>query len=162
VVEGGLPRGLTIEGDVLSGIPKEMGAFHFRLRAANVCGAVDREYLLEVTGKPILRVLPDKLEFEYHVGDLAPKPRTLLVAGTWPELPYSVSAAASWLHVSLSTGVTPPAGSAISADPTTVNITPKDLPPGLYETTLVFSAPGVATMPAIPIRLRILPAATAN
>lgn len=162
IVEGALPRGLTIEGDVLSGIPKVMGAFHLRIRGANVCGAAEREYLLEVTGKPILRVVPDEVVFEYHSGDPAPKPQTLLIAGTWPELPYSVSAAASWLHVSLNTGVTPAAGSAFSGDPATVTIMPKDLAPGRYETTLVFSAPGAATMPAIPVKLRILPAATGN
>jgi hypothetical protein len=159
VVEGVLPKGLAIEGGVLTGVPKEMGTFHLRIRGANVCGAVEREYLLEVTGKPILRVVPDELVFEYRIGDPAPQPQTLRVAGTWPELPYSVSAAASWLHLSLSTGVTPSAGSAFSADPATVTIMPKDLAPGRYETTLVFSAPGAATAPAIPVKLRILPAA---
>ena len=121
-------------------------------RALSVTPARLRAACLEVTGKPILRVVPDELVFEYRIGD----------PGTWPELPYSVSAAASWLHLSLSTGVTPSAGSAFSADPATVTIMPKDLAPGRYETALLFSAPGAATMPAIPVKLRVLPAAAGN
>src|SRR5262245_39671192 len=39
VTAGDLPRGLELRGDTIAGVPEEFGAFGFRLRAANDCGA---------------------------------------------------------------------------------------------------------------------------
>ncbi|MBZ5577419.1 MAG: putative Ig domain-containing protein [Acidobacteriia bacterium] len=157
IVEGALPRGLTVQGASLTGVPKQQGVFPFRLRAANACGSADRTLMLRVTGKPILRVTPEALRFEYRAGDPVPRPLTLLVAGTWPEFAYSVTAREPWLRVRLAEGVTPSTNSALSADAATVEVLPKDLVPGWYETTLVVSGDQAASSPEIPVKLHVLP-----
>lgn len=159
VVDGFLPRGLSVQGDLLAGVPKEPGIFHFRVRAANGCGSAEADLQLLVTGKPILRVAPEELRFEYRSGDSAPKPQTLLVSSTWPEFAYSITTREPWLQVRLAEGVTPSADSAFAADAAKVQVVPKDLAPGWYETTLIVSGPQVATSPAIPVRLHVLASA---
>src|SRR5579863_1229002 len=42
VVDGALPQGLELRGETITGAPEEFGAFHFRLRVANNCGAEER------------------------------------------------------------------------------------------------------------------------
>jgi Putative Ig domain len=156
VVDGALPRGLQLEGNVFTGVPREPGTFHFRVRAANICSAAEREFSLLVTGKPILRVTPAEVTFEYHTGGPLPPPKSILVSSTWPELPYSVSGDTSWLHARQNQGVTPYPGSAFAADAVTVEACPKDLWPGTYETTLIFSAAQAATAPSIRVRLTVV------
>jgi len=159
VVDGVLPEGLTLQGDWVAGIPKQMGTFRFRLRAANNCVAAEQEFQLQVTGKPVLRVSPEELVFEYRAGDPAPKPRSVLVSSTWPDLPYSVIGAEKWLHIRLRAGVTPYSGSAFASDAATVEVVPQDLKPGVYEATLVFLTRQEATPPTVPVKLKVLPAA---
>jgi hypothetical protein len=162
VVEGVLPEGLRVEGDWVAGIPKEIGIFRFRLRAANNCAMAEQVYALEVTGKPVLRVSPEELVFEYRAGDAAPRPQNVLVSSTWPELPYSVTGEANWLRVHLRAGVTPYSGSGFSSDAATVEVVPQDLKPGVYQATLIFFAPQGATPPRVPVKLKVLPAAEAS
>jgi hypothetical protein len=162
VAAGTLPRGLMIEGDTLRGVPRELGAFHIRLRSSNTCASAERDYLLQVTGRPILRVAPQELVFEYRVGDRPPAGQSLLISGTWPELPYSVSGAPSWVGVQLTSGIIPSAGSGFSGDVATVEILPKDLTPGSYLANLAFYARPGAAPSTIPVRLIVLPAWSAN
>lgn len=161
VVDGVLPEGLRLQGDEVAGVPKQMGIFRFRIHAANNCAAAEQEYQLQVTGKPILRVLPDELVFEYHAGDPAPKSRNVLVSSTWPELPYSVTGAANWLRVTLRAGITPYPGSAFASDAATIQVVPQDLKPGVYEATLVFLTRQGAAPPVVPVKLKVMAAAAA-
>jgi hypothetical protein len=155
VVGGVLPEGLRIQGDAITGAPKEVGTFPFRIRAANNCASAEREFQLEVTGKPILRVSPQELVFEYRLDDPAPTPKTALVSSTWPELSYCVMGAPNWLRVRLRAGVTPYPGSAFASDVATIEVIPQDLKPGSYETNLLFVAPLGGTPAVVPVRLKI-------
>ena len=150
-----------LQGDSVAGIPKQMGIFRFRLRAANNCAAAEQEYSLQVTGRPVLRVSPEELVFECRAGDPVPKPKNVLVSSTWPELPYSVIGKESWLRVRLRAGVTPYLGSAFASDAATVEVVPEDLKPGVYEATLVFLSREGDTPPAVPVTLKVLAAAVA-
>jgi len=161
LADGNLPDGLILQGDAVAGIPKQIGISHFRLRAANNCAAAEQEYQLQVTGKPILRLSPEELVFEYRVGDPAPKAKNVLVTSTWPELPYSVAGDKPWLRVRLRAGVTPYAGSAFSSDAATVEVVPQDLKPGVYETSLVFLARQGDNPPGVPVKLKVSAAAEA-
>jgi hypothetical protein len=49
---GSLPRGLELRGEWLSGVPKELRIFRFRLRGATDCTAAGQDYALEVTDCP--------------------------------------------------------------------------------------------------------------
>jgi len=162
VADGVLPEGLRIQGDAIAGIPKEMGIFRFRLRAANDCAASERDYRLQVTAKPVLRVSATGLAFEYRAGAPVPESKNVLVSSTWPDLAYSVNGETKWLRVSLRTGVTPRPGSAFAGDAATVEVIPQDLKPGVYETRLVFVAREGGTPPVVPVKLTVLPAQTAK
>ena len=159
IVDGSLPRGLIMQGVSLAGVPRELGAFHFRVRATNICESTETDMQLLVTGKPILRVMPEQLTFEYRPGEPAPKPQRVLVSGTWPDFAYSVMAREPWLRAGPAEGMTPSSDSAFSADAVTVQVLPKDLAPGWYETTLAVSAHQIASAPEIPVKLHVLPAA---
>jgi hypothetical protein len=157
LVKGALPRGLELAGNVITGVSREPGTFTFLVRAANGCGAVEREFTVLVTGRPILRVTPEELTFEYFVGGPEPLPKSILVSSTWPGIPYSVSGDTPWLHARQSQGATPYPGSAFAGDVVAVQPAPQGLRPGTYEATLVFSAQQVATAPGIRVRLVVRP-----
>jgi hypothetical protein len=153
---GSLPRGLELRGEWLTGVPKELGVFRFRLRGATDCTAARQDYVLEVTGRPILRATPENLVFDYRVGDPQPEPQTVLLSSTWPELPYAVSTTAAWLRAVPEQGVTPDAGAALGADRVSVHVLAADLAPGVYEGRLVFMAHQSAASPAIRVTLRVI------
>ena len=153
---GALPPGLELRGDALSGTPKQMGAFPLRLRASNSCTSVEQDLVLQVTGKPILRVSPQEIVFECRAGERAPAHQSVLVYGSWPEQSYTVTGAAPWLRLEPQTGATPYTGSARAADVVELGPAPAGLAPGTYETVLVFSVPGGANAPAVPVKLRVL------
>jgi hypothetical protein len=161
VADGVLPDGLKVEGDAIAGIAKQIGIFRFRLHAANNCASADHEYQLQVTGKPIVRVSPEELVFEYRAGDPPPSSRNVLVSSTWPELPYSVLGQPNWLRIRLRDGVTPYSGSAFAGDAATIEVRPQDLKPGVYEATLIFFARQGANPPSVPVKLKVLPASPA-
>jgi hypothetical protein len=156
VIAGALPRGLALQGDWLTGVPKELGTFHVRVRGVTGCGAAEQDYVLQVTGRPILRISPEEIVFEYHVGDAPPEPQGVLVSSTWPELPYSVTATASWLHLQPEEGITPYSGAALAGDRVTLRVLINDLPPGVYEARLLFTAHQSASVPAIPVKLHVV------
>jgi hypothetical protein len=156
VTAGLLPRGLELQGDWLTGVPEELGTFRFRVRGANVCAAAEQDYVLQVTGRPILRVSPEKIVFDYRVCDAGPEPQSLLVSSTWPAVPYSISATEAWLRGEPEKGVTPYIGSALAADRVIVRVITKDLAPGIHEASLVFVTYESATTTVIPVRVRVL------
>ena len=162
IVDGLLPEGLMLQGDSIAGVPRQMGIFQFRIRAATNCAHVEQEYRLQVTAKPILRLSADELAFDYHVGDRAPEPKIVLVASTWPALAYSVTGDVPWLRIRMRGGVTPRPGSAFSGDAATVEVVPADLNPGVYETSLVFRTRQSDIAPAVRVKLRVSPALAAS
>lgn len=158
VVEGRLPRGLELWGDRLQGTPRELGTFPLRIRALNGCqSATTKDFALVVTGRPILRVGPDELQFDYAIGGPAPRPKSILVASTWPHLPYSVTTeGAKWLTVTVTEGVTPDRDAALSSDSVWVRISPQGLTPGVYKASVTFSVWLGANAPVIPITVRVV------
>ena len=155
VTDGALPAGLRLEGSAIAGVPRQLGISRFRLRAANNCAAAERDYQLQVTGKPLLRVYPEELMFAYTPGDAMPEPRNVLVSSTWPELPYRVAGETKWLRVRERAGITPFPGSAFTSDVTTIEIAPQELKPGDYETVLTFFTPHAATPSTVAVKLRV-------
>lgn len=153
---GSLPRGLDLEGDWLTGVPEEVGTFRFRVRGANDCVSTEQEYVLLVTGRPILRASPENVVFEYRIGDLAPEPQSVLISSTWPDLPYTITANAPWLTAHPEEGVTPSAGEALSADRVAVTVNTKDLAPGTYQARLLVTSRQGANAPSIPVELRVI------
>ena len=157
LVAGTLPRGLVLTSFGLEGTPREMGRFQFTIRAANDCVSVVKTVELFVTAKPVLQVSTNELTFEYHVGGDVPKPQTVLVASTWPNLPYSVATnGAEWLRAAQTNGVTPDIGSSLSGDSAIVRVNPEKLAPGIYRTTLVFTTWMGANAPEISVTLKIV------
>ncbi|HLK62063.1 MAG TPA: hypothetical protein VKU19_01390 [Bryobacteraceae bacterium] len=163
IVDGVLPQGLELRADVISGIPEELGAFAFRLRASNNCSAQERDFLVQVTGRPVLSVTPREIEAVYRVGGPAPEWNVLLVSASWPRLPYDLTRGNSpWFRTSKQNGSTPPPGSPFAGDTVRVQFVPDKLAPGTYEDTLVFSGPLGATPVSVPVRLRVVPAGDAS
>jgi hypothetical protein len=159
VVEGVLPRGLSLRGDAIGGIPEEFGAFALRLRAANGCAAEERDFVLQITGGSMLRVTPEVLELEYRMGDPVPETRVLLVSSSWPRLAYYLNRGAEpWLRTRQQAGMTPLAGSPYAGDVVRVEIAPEKLTPGKYESILMFSGPSGAAPVTVPVRLHVIAA----
>jgi hypothetical protein len=156
-VDGALPRGLELRGETITGTPEEFGAIHFRLRAGNNCGAEERDFVLQVTGRPILRVTPEEIELEYRVGGPVPEAKVLLVSATWPKFPYSLTKGSGpWLRIRQQAGVTPLPGSPYAGDVVRVQIVPESLTAGTYESELVLSGPSGAAALTVPVRLRVV------
>jgi hypothetical protein len=155
-IGGALPTGLELRGAMISGTPEESGAFHFRLQAVNNCGMEERDFLLQVTGRPILRVAPECIDLEYAIGGTPPE-TTLLVSATWPHLLYSINqSSAPWLQFRQSSGLTPGPNTPYAGDVVTLQITPEKLDPGTYHATLSFAGPSGAAPLTVPVRLRVI------
>jgi hypothetical protein len=158
-VDGALPLGLELRGETITGTPEEFGAFPFRLRVSNACGAEERDFLLQVTGRPILQVTPEEIDLEYRLGGPPPETKVLLISATWPKFSYSLTKGSEpWLRVRQQAGVTPLAGSPYSGDVVRLQIVPENLTPGSYESALVFSGPHGAAALTVPVRLRVVAA----
>src|SRR5215469_9193240 len=127
VTSGSLPPGLDLQGNWLTGVPKQLGSFRFRLRGADLCAAAELDYILVVSPRPVLRLSAEEIVFEYRVGDLPPQMQTVLVSGTWPDLPYSVTATAPWLRPQPEEGATPLVGAALTADRVNIRAIATDL-----------------------------------
>jgi hypothetical protein len=156
LASGKLPPGLRLTMDGLDGTPLETGHFRFIVRASNGCSSRTRTLTLEVTGKPILQASPDQITFTSKVAGQKPAPRAVLVSSTWPDLPYQVEKQnADWLDVSLSSGRTPPAGSALTGDAVTLTADSSKLKPGTYRGALLVSTPGGANVQSVPVVLMV-------
>ena len=156
-VDGALPRGLELRGETITGAPEEFGAFPIRLRAGNACGADERDFVLQVTGRPILRVTPERIDLEYCPGGPVPETKILLVSATWPKFPYSLTNGSEpWLRIRQQAGVTPLPGSPYAGDVVRIQFVLENLAPGRYESSLVFSGPEGAAALTVPVRLRVV------
>jgi hypothetical protein len=156
--EGSLPRGIEIRGGYILGTPKEIGRFSFSVRAVNRCASVVKAFELVVTGKPILRVLPEELTCEYRAGEAGPAPLIVRVSGSWPDLPYSMRIDAPWLTGKVRAGATPAADSGLASDSVSLEINPKNLAPGIYRASVRFSAWMGANSPSVAVTLKVVAA----
>lgn len=137
---GSLPPGLRITYDGLAGVPTEMGTFRFSIGARNSCVNTTREFELLVTGRAILRAVPEHLEFTASV-DSPPVAQTVLISSTWPGLPYTLSTPEdSWLTLRQAEGTTPQPGAALAGDRATVAAIPMKLAPGIHHSRVIVSA----------------------
>jgi hypothetical protein len=137
---GSLPRGLRITEAGLAGVPMEMGIFRFWIGARNMCASTSRAFELLVTGRPILRAIPDRIEFTVSP-DSQPVGQTVLISSTWPGLAYALSTPdSSWITMRQAEGTTSEAGSAFIGDRATVTAIPLKLAPGVHHTTVIVSA----------------------
>jgi len=141
LADGKLPRGLQVSNIGLTGVPKEMGIFHFTLGARNTCAAATpKEFELMITGRPILRAYPEKIEFVITEG-AASRVQTVLISSTWPGLPYKISASdGSWIGFRQTQGTTPEIGSALTGDRVAVEAIPSKLKPGVHHGELMVRA----------------------
>jgi hypothetical protein len=156
LVSGRLPPGLRLTMDGLDGAPLETGSFRFTVRTGNGCSSRTRTFDLLVTGKPILLASPDQVTFATKTAGQKPSPRAVLVSGTWPDLPYRVEKEnADWLEVSLHSGKTPSANSALTGDTVTLVADPSKLMPGTYRGALLISTPGGASVQRVPVVLAV-------
>jgi len=139
---------------------REVGEFRFWLRAANACSQAVKQYTLFVTGRPILRTVPEEIVFEYREGGPAPETQMVQVSSTWPGLPYSVWASTpQWLTVRAAEGVTPERGGGFTSDTLWLEAAPDKLMPGVYHSKVFVTTWGGSNAPVIPVTLKVLPAA---
>jgi hypothetical protein len=137
---GSLPRGLRTTDDGLGGVPMEIGNFKFSIGAHNMCASTTRSFHLLVTGRPILRAVPERIQFTLSA-DGQPAGQTVLIYSTWPGLPYTLSTPdGSWLTLRQAEGSTPEAGSSFIGDRATVTAIPLKLAPGVYHGRVIVSA----------------------
>ena len=159
VVAGALPPGIQLSAaGYFSGVPVRTGSFPLIIRAANVCMWTAKRFEFVVTGAPLLLVEPAVIEFRVTAGERSP-PHTVRVSGTWPDAAYEVISGASWLAAVAERGRVPLAGGGLEADVVRLNVTPKNLPPGRYETTLRFTMAEAANAPVVAVALTVEPAA---
>jgi hypothetical protein len=156
LVKGTLPAGLQLNDFGLTGTPAELGVFSFTIKAQTACDSASKDLTLIVTGRPILRVSQSELHFECRLDGPASDGQAVLVASTWPRLPYTVTADGDdWLRFDMANGRTPPRGSSLTGDSVIVHAEPGRLPPGVYHGTLEFSAPMSANQPTIAVTLTV-------
>ena len=140
LASGSLPRGLRATDDGLGGVPVEIGNFKFSIGAHNTCASTTRSFNLLVTGRPILRAVPERIQFTLSA-DGRPAVQTVLIYSTWPGLPYTLSTPdGSWLTLRQAEGSTPEAGSSFIGDRATVTAIPLKLAPGVYHGRVIVSA----------------------
>jgi hypothetical protein len=156
-VTGKLPRGLDLRGEFLTGTAKQIGNFKLHIRAANTCSSAEKDLNLVVTGKPILRVYPEALLFQFGAGQDAPAMQSVRVSATWPDLAYAVTGDAAWVVPKRRGGVIPAADAGLSSDLVSVAVAPQDLKPGVYRTALRFSTWNGANSPEVAVTLIVLP-----
>ena len=169
VMAGKLPPGLQLSRlGYFSGMASRAGSYDFVIRAANGCSVAMKQFTIVVTIAPLLTVTPAHLIFVAAEHDGSPE-QSLLVSGTWPNLPYSIAiAGGDWLTALPEQGRTPgvsftPASSATSSpipaaagDTVRVRIHSSNLSPGHYSATLTFSAWQATPSAAVVVELTVL------
>ncbi len=156
MASGALPAGLHLISTGISGVPREMGHFHFAVRAENQCRWVIQEYDLAVTGRPLLVVSPDRIAFEFHEGDAAPQRKQVLVSGAWPDLAYEAAGLKPWLKLAPLAGRTPPDGSPLGGDELAIEVSAADLAPGSYTAKVNVAARDAAVSPSVEVTVTVL------
>ncbi len=132
---GALPRGLRTTAEGLGGVPAEVGLFRFWLGARNPCATTKRKFELLVSGPPILRAVPDRIEITVSP-DSPPVDQTVVISSTWPDLAYTIFPRdPSWLKLRPVHGIT-----AVTGDRAIATAIPLKLAPGIHHGTMIVSA----------------------
>jgi hypothetical protein len=141
VVAGTLPPGIQLSRlGYFSGVPLHTGEFTFTIRASDGCGWTGKQFKLVVTGAPVIKVTPLRLSFTCKAGETPPEQR-IMVAATWPRLPYRLTlSTAAWLTATPEHGTTPRQGSAMVEDIVHVTIDTAGLKPGHYTASITVSS----------------------
>jgi hypothetical protein len=156
LTSGHLPSGLVLSSSgILTGIPREAGAFHFQVEAANGCSATFVDLTLEIHGAPILDASESNIGWLWKKGSDAPIPREFLVAGSRPGLAYRIDGAPAWLDVAVRSGTLPLLNSPFEADLVTLSPNIAALAPGKYSATLSVGAWGAVRSPKILVELEV-------
>lgn len=132
---GALPRGLRTTAAGLAGVPAEVGVFRFWVGVRNTCASAKRKFELTITGRPILRAVPDRIEITVSP-DSASVDKTVVISSTWPDLAYTIFPRdPSWLKLRQVRGIT-----AETGDRAIVTAIPRQLAPGIHHGALIISA----------------------
>jgi hypothetical protein len=141
VTSGALPPGMQLSRlGYLSGAPVHTGAFNFTVKASDGCGSVAKQFLLTVTGAPVITVTPLHLAFTAKAGETASE-RQIRISATWPRLAYRlIPSNAAWLTATPEHGATPRQGSAMADDIVHVRIDTTGLKAGHYSASIDVSS----------------------
>ena len=158
---GMLPVGLTLvnaaSGFSIAGTPTAAGTSSFVLTAKDACGRTSQaSFTLTVTftttGNSIV-VNPSGLTFNIQQGADRPPGQALAVSGTnGASLSFTAVASLPLLSLSSGAGTTP----AVF----TVGISSTALTPGVYNTSIAISSPGVAGVITVPVTVNVAPGTT--
>ena len=156
VVSGALPPGIQLSRlGYFSGAPLHTGEFMFTVRASDGCGWAAKQFILAVTGAPLITVAPMRVSFICKVGE-APKDQELRVSATWPRLAYRLMvSSAPWLTATPAHGSTPHQGSAMAHDIVNLHVDPEGLKPGHYSASITASSWQVLQPVSIEVELTI-------
>jgi hypothetical protein len=141
VVKGPLPQGVQLSRlGYFSGAPLHTGEFPFTVRASDGCGWIEKQFILVVTGAPVITVTPLRISFESKAGE-TPAEQQMRVSATWPRLAYRLTVTnAAWLSATPEHGTTPRAGSAMADDIVHLRLDTTGLKPNHYRATITVSS----------------------
>jgi hypothetical protein len=132
---GRLPRGVRTTSEGLAGVPMELGLFSFWIGVHNTCATTSRAFELLVTGRPVLRAFPDRIELSVSP-DSPPVDQTVVISSNWPDLAYTIFPRdPSWLKLRPVQGIT-----VLTGDRAIVTAAPLRLAPGIHHGTIIVSA----------------------
>jgi hypothetical protein len=156
VVSGALPPGIQLSRlGYFSGAPLHTGEFKFTVRASDGCGWAGKEFLLVVTGAPMITVAPMGISFACKVGESPPE-QQVRVSATWPRLAYRLTTSnAAWLTATPEHGATPREGSAMTHDIVYLRVDTAGLKPGHYSASIGVSSWQVLQPARVEIELTI-------
>ena len=154
---GALPTGLSAKQTstgssfTVSGTPSNAGSYAFTIQVADANSSIATQNFSGtiVSVKVTLSVTPSIVSLTYRFGDPPPQPTLLQISAAPSNVSFQVSVVnAPWLSVS-SPGQTP---ATIS-----LNINPSTLTPGVYNATLLISAPDATPSSLqIPVSLTLI------
>jgi hypothetical protein len=141
IVTGALPPGMQLSRlGYFSGAPLHTGEFKFTVRASDGCGSTGKEFLLVVTGAPLILVTPVHLSFACKAGENPPE-QELRISATWPRLAYRITTSdAPWLIATPEHGATPRQGAAMAHDTVHLRVETSGLKPGHYSASITISS----------------------
>ncbi|MCX6602840.1 MAG: hypothetical protein NTV52_04525 [Acidobacteria bacterium] len=158
--DGNLPTGMSLVGrGYLRGTPMEPGRFGFSVELRSGCSRSVEQVVLEVAMAPMLRVSAESLDFSCEKGGRPPTMQRVMVSGSLPGMPYTMSAAgAPWLEIRPRRGALPPPGAALETDAVDLLVHPEKLESGDYHATLLTYAWGGTSPASTEVHLTVKPA----
>lgn len=160
LVDGTLPTGISLDGmGYLRGTPVELGRFGFTVELRSGCSRSVEQVVLEVAMAPLLRVSTKSLDFSCEKGGRPPAMQRVMISGSHPGMPYTMSAVgAPWLEIRPRRGALPPPGAALETDAVDLLVHPEKLESGNYHATLLTYAWGGTDPASTEVHLTVKPA----